>query len=298
MRRSWLASSFRALVPIFTDTSVAPLLLNGYSFVDPAVSCLEETMGIAIRIFAIIVAGVVSFFAIASPAIAGGFLSSLDRDAVLVGVMLAILCVAARIALLASTPRTAWGRMSLLVGGAAAAIATFRLVQLAPRTIDQVQLPIVADLVIGMALVAAAIFVLSPVHRNIRPSQPGEGEADAGYGGDPEPDAPVFAPEKTLFYRREGGADYRAFVQRSWARAEVAVEPFVLSVDGAPCSVISIASRPRGGCYINVIVNGQGYTLEPHAHQWSMENGPVDVATWGAELLAAEVDSDARRRLH
>lgn len=253
-------------------------------------------MGIAIRIFAVIVAGVVGFFAIASPAIAVGFPSSLDPDAALVGVMLAILCVAARIALLAPTPRTAWGRMSLLIGGAAAAIATFRLVQLAPRTIDQVPLPIAADLGVGMVLVAAAIFALSPVRADIRSQQPGEEEADAGYGGEPEPDAPIFAPEKTLFYQREGGADYRTFVQRFWARAEVAVEPFILSVDGAPCSVISIASRPRGGCYVNVIVNGQGYTLEPHAHQWSMDNGPVDVATWAAELLAAEVDPDALRR--
>ncbi len=252
-------------------------------------------MGIAIRIFAIIVAGIVGFFAIASPAIAIGFLSSLDPDAVLVGVTLAILCVAARIALLAPTPRTAWGRMSLLVGGAATAIATFRLVQLAPQTIDQVQLPVAADLGIGMVLVAAAIFVLSPARRDVRSSESNEGEAGAGYGGEPEPDVPLFAPEKTLFYRREGGADYRTFVQRSWARAEVAVEPFVLSVDGAPCSLISVASRPRGGCYVNVIVNGQGYTLEPHAHQWAMENGPVDVATWAAELLAAEVDSEARR---
>jgi hypothetical protein len=215
----------------------------------------------------------------------------------LVGVTLAILCVAARIALLAPTPRTAWGRMSLLVGGAAAALATFRLVQLAPQTIDQVQLPIAVDLGMGMVLVAAAIFVLSPVRRDIRSSESNEAEAGAGYGGEPEPDAPIFAPEKTLFYRREGGADYRAFVQRSWTKAEVAVEPLILTVDGAPCSVISIASRPRGGCYVNVIVNGQGYTLEPHAHQWAMENGPVDVATWAAELLAAEVDSEARRHV-
>ncbi|HLH51799.1 MAG TPA: hypothetical protein VKV96_20850 [Roseiarcus sp.] len=254
-------------------------------------------MGIAIRIFAIIAAGIVGFFAIASPAITVGFLSSLDPDMALVGVTLAILCVAARIALLAPTPRTAWGRMSLLVGGAAAALATFRLVQLAPQTIDQVQLPIAVDLGMGMVLVAAAIFVLSPVRRDIRSSESNEAEAGAGYGGEPEPDAPIFAPEKTLFYRREGGADYRAFVQRSWTKAEVAVEPLILTVDGAPCSVISIASRPRGGCYVNVIVNGQGYTLEPHAHQWAMENGPVDVATWAAELLAAEVDSEARRHV-
>ena len=254
-------------------------------------------MGIAIRISAIVVAGVVGFFAIASPAIAIGFLSSLDQDAALVGVTFVILCATARVALLAPTPRTAWGRTSLLVGCVAAAIATFRLVQLAPRTIDQVQLPMAADLGAGMVLVAAAIVILAPARRNIRSSQPDEEEGGAGYEREPEPDAPAFAPEKTLFYRREGGADYRSFVQRFWAKAEVAVEPFILSVDGAPCSVISIASRPRGGCYVNVIVNGQGYTLEPHAHQWSMDNGPVDVATWAAELLAAEADSDARRRV-
>lgn len=254
-------------------------------------------MGIAVRIFALVVAGLVGFFTIASPAIAIGFLSSLDPDLALVGIELAILSVAARIVLVAPTPRSAWGRTSLLIGCAATAIATFRLVQLAPRTIEQVQLPVAIDWGVGMALVAAAIFVLSPARRSIRSPQPDEGDAGAGYGEEPQPEAPVFAPEKTLFYRREGGADYRTFVQRAWTKAEVAVEPFILSVDGAPCRVISIASRPRGGCYVNVIVNGQGYTLEPQAHQWAMENGPVDVATWASELLAAEVDSDARRRV-
>lgn len=209
-----------------------------------------------------------------------------DPNAALIVLSGLILSVSARLAILAPSVRMAWGRTSALNGLCCLAVTAFTMNK-EPSAANWTEAPILVGLGVGAVVAAAGLVLLAAEKRSGRALQKTIVAEQTKLSD--------FAPEETLPYRREAGANYRAFVQHVWANAEVSMAPLAAYVDDRPCRIVSVASRPRGGCYVNVILDGVGYALMAHAHRWSTESGPVDVAAWGLNLLATEESSSSRR---
>lgn len=215
-----------------------------------------------------------------------------DPDVVLIVLSVLVLSISVRLVISAHTTRIAWGRTLMFNGLCCLAVTALTMIR-QPVVANWIGGPIFVGLGVGAVVTATGLALLAGARRGGGTSQ----EVSAGEQVE-EVAVSDFVPEETLLYRREGGANYRAFVQRVWANAEVSLEPLGASVDDRPCRIVSVARRPRGGCYINVIVDGVGYTLMAHAHHWSTGEGPVDIAAWGSKLLATEEAADNRRVAH
>jgi hypothetical protein len=206
-----------------------------------------------------------------------------DPDVVLVVASVLTLAVTARLAISSPTARTAWGRTLAFNGLWVAVIALAMSKE--PSVTGRIGALIFVG--VGVVVFVSGLILLAGANRGSAPPQSAAKNDDTTFSD--------FAPEGTLVYRREAGTNYRAFVRHIWANAEISFAPLAASVDDRPCRIVSVAPRPGGGCYINVILEGVGYALMAHAHRWSTQSGPIDIATWGLHLLATENTSSDHR---